>query len=136
MSWDRKKDWGLVDIKDGKAKVQLYSLYDIQEYYMAIEEGKEYDDLLIHYTSGEMDEQVAAELVVTLNAYKQEIINDYKPRTTRTSNDGKMSFSAKNEINGVEMNWDFLNEIMDGYDNKTDIEGDELFGFENKHGVE
>lgn len=44
-------------------------------------------------------------------------------RTEKTSKDGKMKFSGKTEIDGKKVNWDFLNDIINDYDNKNNIDG-------------
>ncbi len=54
----------------------------------------------------------------------------------KVSKDGKMSYTIKKVINGVEMDFSFLDNIIDDYDKSLDNESQELFDFETKHGVE
>ncbi len=54
----------------------------------------------------------------------------------RVSKDGKMIYTIKKEVNGVEMDFSFLDNIIDNYDKSLDNESQELFDFETKHGVE
>ncbi len=41
-------------------------------------------------------------------------------RKERVSKDGKMSFTYKKVINGVEMDFSFLDNILDDYDNQQE----------------
>lgn len=44
------------------------------------------------------------------------------PRVNKVSKDGKMSYNAKTEINGVKMDWSFIDEIIEKYNNNLDQE--------------
>lgn len=38
-------------------------------------------------------------------------------RISKKSKDGQVSFTCRSEINGVKMDWSFLDKIIDDYDN-------------------
>ena len=74
MSWDRKLDWRVVG-EGADAKVQCYSLYDIQEYYMALERGEEYSELYIE-AEFSFDEITDENMMVKLlNHYKSLLLD-------------------------------------------------------------
>ena len=77
MSWHRKEEWGsIVSPNDNTKKiVVLYSIYDIQEFNMAKDNGEDYEGEIIHWASQEMEPDVAEDLVEFLYAYKKELIN-------------------------------------------------------------
>ena len=78
MSYDRYKEWTVMVCPgdETKRRVLLYSIYDIQEYNYAIENGEDYYGEQLHWVSKSMEPEVAEHLVEYLKQYRQDFIDE------------------------------------------------------------